>query len=55
MEITKKEVEKLLGFEISSFKVKKIWRGPKCRVHITAVKLHDIEEVVIKFTPRQDN
>ena len=48
MEITKEEVEKLLGYEIVNFKVRKTYRGYKVvKLNITVVKKHDPKEVVI--------
>jgi len=54
MEITKEEVEKLLGYEIIDFKVRKTYRGYKVvKLNITAVKKHDPKEVTIILKPSQ--
>ena len=54
MEITKEEVEKLLGYEIVNFKVRKTYRGYKVvKLNITLVKKHDPKEITITLRPSQ--
>lgn len=53
MEITKKEVEKILGYEIVNFKVtKKAYRGKKVRsMTITVQPKKEIEFITVTIKP----
>ena len=53
MEITKNEVEKLLGYEITEFKVtKKAYRGKKITVTLTVKpKNYFLGDVVVTIKP----
>ena len=53
MEITKKEIEKLLGYEIANFKVtKKAYQGQKVvRLDITVQPKQEAKQVTITIKP----
>lgn len=52
MEITKEEVEKLIGDEILTYKVTKSYRGYKVnKVKVVAIKAKDSKEVTITLKP----
>jgi hypothetical protein len=52
MEITKKEVEELIGDEILAYKVTKRYKGYKViQVKVVAVKAKDSKEVIITLKP----
>jgi len=52
MEITKKEVEKLIGDKVLTYKVTKTYRGYTCtKVKIVATKIKDSQEITITLKP----
>jgi hypothetical protein len=54
MEITKKEVEELIGDEILTYKVTKSYRGYKViKVRIVAIKAKDSKEITITLKPKE--
>ena len=54
MEITKKEVEKLIGDEVLTYKVTKSYRGYRVtKIKIVAVKAKDSKEITITIKPRE--
>jgi len=54
MEITKKEVEELIGDEILTYKVTKSYRGYKViKVRIIAIKAKDSKEIIITLKPKE--
>ena len=54
MEITKKEVEQLLGQKVLSFKVTKVYRGYRvAKIKIVAVKEKDSKEAIITLNPER--
>jgi hypothetical protein len=54
MEITKKEVEELIGDEVLTYKVTKSYRGYKViKVKVVAIKAKDSKEVTITLKPNK--
>lgn len=54
MEITKKEVEELIGDEILTYKVTKSYRGYKViKLKVVAIKAKDSKEVTITLKPNK--
>lgn len=54
MEITKEEVEKLIGGEVLTYKVTKSYRGYKvAKVKVVAVKAKDSKEITITIKPKK--
>ena len=54
MEITKKEVEELIGDKVLTYKVTKSYRGCKVtKVKVVAIKAKDSKEVTITFKPNK--
>ena len=54
MEITKKEVEELIGDKVSTYKVVKSYRGYKVtKVRVVAIKAKDSKEVTITLKPNK--
>jgi ABC-type oligopeptide transport system substrate-binding subunit len=54
MEITKKEVEELIGDKVLTYKVTKSYRGYKVvKVKVVAVKATDSKEVTITLKPNK--
>lgn len=52
MELTKREVEKLVGEEILTYKVTKSYRGYKVvEVKVIAIKAKDSKEITITIKP----
>lgn len=52
MDITKEEVEKLIGDKILTYKVTKSYRGYKvAKVKVVAVKAKDSKEITITLKP----
>ena len=53
MEITKKEIEKILGYEIINFKVtKKAYRGTKVSsVTVSVLPKQELEQVTVTIRP----
>jgi hypothetical protein len=55
MEITKKDVEELIGDKVLTYKVTKSYRGYNCtKVKIVAIKAKDSKEVTITLKPTQN-
>jgi len=54
MDITKEEVEKLIGGEILTYKITKSYRGYKVtKVKVIAVKAKDSKEITITIKPNK--
>lgn len=54
MDITKEEVEKLIGSEVLTYKVTKSYRGYKVtKVKVVAVKAKDSKEITITIKPNK--
>ena len=54
MEITKKEVEELIGDEVLTYKVTKRYKGYKViQVKVVAIKARDSKEVTITLKPNE--
>ena len=54
MEMTKKQVEELIGDEILTYKVTKSYRGYKViEVRIVAIKAKDSKEITITLKPKE--
>jgi hypothetical protein len=54
MDITKEEVEKLIGSEVLTYKVTKSYRGYKVtKVKVIAVKAKDSKEITITIKPNK--
>lgn len=54
MEITKKEVEQLLGQKVLSFKITKVYRGYRVvKIKIVAIKESDSKETIITLNPER--
>jgi hypothetical protein len=54
MEITKEEVEKLIGDEVLTYKVTKSYQGYKVtKVKVVAIKAKDSKEIIITLKPNK--
>ena len=52
MEITKKQVEELIGSEVLKYKVTKTYRGYKVtKVKVVAIRTKDTKEITITLKP----
>jgi len=54
MEITKKEVEKLIGGKVLTYKVTRSYTGYKCtKLKVVAVKASDLKEITVTIKPNK--
>jgi hypothetical protein len=54
MEITKEEVEKLIGSEVLTYRVTKSYRGYKVtKLKVVAIKAKDSKEITITLKPNK--